>query len=401
MGRIDCIYFDHAATTPTDPEVLQAMLPFFTERYGNPATIYSLGTEAKAAVDEARASVASLIGCRPDEVYFTGGATESDNWAIKGAAWANEAKGRHIITSAIEHHAVLEPCEFLEKHGFEVTYVRVGSDGIVDPEDVRKAIRPDTILITIMHSNNEVGTIQPVEEIGKIAAEHRILFHTDAVQSAGKVPLDVKRIGCDMMSLSAHKLYGPKGVGALYVRKGARVGSLIQGGGQESKRRAGTLNVPGIVGMGTAFRLAAQRMEADSEQQRRLRDRLIEGILQIPDTRLNGHPIKRLPNNVNVCVEGAEGEAMLLALDEEGICASSGSACTSGTLDPSHVLLAMGVPPEIAHGSLRITLGRGNTMEHVERFLAVLPGIVERFRAMNPWYRRSRQTDTGAVIRGS
>ncbi|MGQ9524744.1 MAG: cysteine desulfurase NifS [Armatimonadota bacterium] len=401
MNRTDCIYMDHAATTPTDPQVLQAMLPFFTERYGNPATIYSLGTEAKAAVEEARASVAALIGCRPDEVYFTGGATEADNWAIKGTAWANESKGRHIITSAIEHHAVLEPCEFLEKHGFEVTYVRVGSDGIVDPEDVRKAIRPDTILITIMHSNNEVGTIQPVEEIGKIAAEHKILFHTDAVQSAGKVPLDVKQIGCDMMSLSAHKLYGPKGVGALYIRKGARVASLLQGGGQESKRRAGTLNVPGIVGMGAAFRIGGQRMEADNAYQCQLRDRLIEGILQIPDSRLNGHPTKRLPNNVNVCIEGAEGEAMLLALDEEGICVSSGSACTSGTLDPSHVLLAMGVPPEIAHGSLRITVGRSNTMEHVERLLEVLPRVVERFRSMNPWYRRSRSIDTGTAAKGS
>lgn len=400
MSRTGCIYFDHAATTPTDPEVLRAMLPFFTERFGNPASIYSLGTEAKAAVDEARASVAALIGCRPDEVYFTGGATESDNWAIKGAAWANESKGRHIITSAIEHHAVLEPCEFLEKHGFEVTYVRVGSDGIVDPDDVRKAVRPDTILITIMHSNNEVGTIQPVEEIGKIAAEHKILFHTDAVQSAGKIPLDVKQIGCDMMALSAHKVYGPKGVGALYIRKGARVGSLLQGGGQESKRRAGTLNVPGIVGMGAAFRLAAQRMEEDSAHQIQLRDRLIEGILQIPDSRLNGHRTKRLPNNVNVCIEGAEGEAMLLALDEEGICASSGSACTSGTLDPSHVLLAMGVPPEIAHGSLRLTLGRGNTIEHVERLLEVLPRIVERFRAMNPWYRRQRQFGAGVATGG-
>ena len=391
MNPNEIIYMDHAATTPTDPRVLEAMLPYFCSRYGNPSTIYSLGTEARAAVDEAREHIAALIGCKPDEIYFTGGATEADNWAIKWVTWANESRGRHIITSAIEHHAVLEPCEFLQRHGFEVTFVRVGSDGIVDPEDVRKAIRKDTILISIMHSNNEVGTIQPVEEIGKIAAEHGILFHTDAVQSAGKIPLDVNKIGCQMMSLSAHKLYGPKGVGALYIKKGTRITPLLHGGGQEKKKRAGTLNVPAIVGMGEAFRLAAEEMEEDARQQTVLRDRLIQGILQIPDTRLNGHPTKRLPNNVNVCVEGAEGEAMLLALDEEGICVSSGSACTSGTLDPSHVLLAMGIPPEIAHGSLRITLGRSNTAEHVERFLEVLPGIVERFRSMNPWYQKHRK----------
>jgi cysteine desulfurase len=391
MSQSGIVYLDHAATTPTAPEVLEAMLPYFSERYGNPSSLYSVGSEARAAVEHARESVAALIGAQPEEIYFTAGATESDNWAIKGAAWAHESRGRHIITSAIEHHAVLEPCHFLQKHGWEITFVGVGSDGIVDPGDVAKAIRPDTILISIMHSNNEVGTIQPIAEIGQIAAERKILFHTDAVQSAGKVPLDVRELHCDMMSLSAHKLYGPKGVGALYLRKGARIAPLIEGGGQENRRRAGTSNVPGIVGMGAAFHLGAQQMEADARHQIPLRDRVIEGILQMPDTRLNGHRTQRLPNNVSVCIEGAEGEAMLLGLDQEGICVSSGSACTSGTLDPSHVLLAMGVPVEVAHGSLRITLGRGNTQEDVDKLLSVLPDVVERFRAMNPWYARQRK----------
>lgn len=381
------IYLDHAATTPVHPEVLKAMLPYFAEQFANPSTLYRFGQEARLAVEEARASVAKLIGAEPGEIYFTAGATESDNWAIISTAGALESKGRHIITSAIEHHAVLGTCEFLKRQGYDVTLLPVDGDGLVDPEDVRRAITNETVLVTIMHSNNEVGTIEPIEEIGKIAREKGILFHTDATQSVGHVPLDVEELNADLLSLSAHKINGPKGVGALYIRKGVRIPAYLHGGAQESSKRAGTHNVPGIVGLGKAAEIARGTMDQEAIRIGRLRDRLIEGITaRIPDVRLNGHPTKRLPNNVNVSIAGVEGESMILLLDQLGICVSSGSACTSGSLAASHVLLAMGILHELAHGSLRLTLGLGNTDEDVDRVLEVLPGIVERLRAMSPMY---------------
>lgn len=381
------IYLDHAATTPTDPEVLQAMLPYFTDRFGSASTLYSLGKETKEAVEDAREKVALLIGARPDEVYFTSGGTESDNWAVIGTALAKKDKGNHIITTKIEHHAILEPCHFLEKQGFDVTYLPVDAEGMVDPEDVRKAINERTILISIMHANNEIGTIQPVDEIGKIAREEKVLFHTDTVQTVGSIPVDVNAIGCDMLSISGHKLYGPKGIGAMYIRKGVRIQRFMQGGGQESNRRSGTHNVPGIVGLGKAAELARDRMDETIPRLTTMRDKLIEGILtKIPDTRLNGHPTKRLPNNVNVSFEGIEGESIILLLDMHGICASSGSACTSGSLDPSHVLMSLGLKHEEAHGSLRLTLGRENSDWDVKNVLEALPVIVERLRMMSPLY---------------
>jgi cysteine desulfurase len=384
------IYLDHAATTPLHPDVLAAMMPYLTEQYANPSTLYSFGKEAREAVEEARARVAELIGAQPNEIYFTSGATESDNWAVVGAAYALESKGRHIVTSAIEHHAVLETCEFLEKRGWDVTVLPVDGDGLVDPDDVRKAITDQTVLIAIMHSNNEIGVIEPIAEIGAIAREKGILFHTDATQSIGKVPVDVNELRADLLSLSGHKIYGPKGVGALYIRKGARILPYLYGGGQEHKKRAGTHNVPGIVGLGKAAEIARQTMSEESARLTLLRDRLIEGILtRMPDTRLNGHPTKRLPNNVNVSIEGVEGESMILFLDAMGICVSSGSACTSGDLAASHVLLALGLPHEIAHGSLRLTLGRDNAEADVDRVLEVLPGIVNRLRAMSPMYEKT------------
>jgi len=392
------IYLDHAATTPTDPEVLQAMLPYFTERFGSASTLYSIGKESRQAVEEAREKVAGLTGSRPDEVFFTSGGTEADNWAIMGAAFANESKGNHIITSKIEHHAVLETCHFLEKHGFEVTYLPVDSDGLVDPEDVRRAITDRTILISIMHANNEIGTIEPVEEIGRIAREKRILFHTDTVQTVGSIPVDVNAIGCDALSVSAHKLYGPKGIGAMYLRKGARVQRIMQGGGQESNRRAGTHNVPGIVGLGKAAELALASMDESIPRLTSFRDRLIDGIFErIPDVRLNGHRTQRLPNNVNVSFEAIEGESIILLLDMHGICASSGSACTSGSLDPSHVLMALGLKHEEAHGSLRLTLGRDNTEWDVKNVLEVLPVIVERLRMMSPLYSAKKSEGIGVT----
>jgi len=379
------IYLDHAATTPTHPEVVKAMLPYFTDAFGNPSSIYSYGQEAKGAREEARTMVAELIGARSEEIIFTSGGTEADNFALKGIAYASEHKGNHIITTSIEHHAVMETCKFLERKGFKVTYLPVEGYGLVDPQDVKKAITDKTILISVMHANNEVGTIEPIGEIGKIAKEAEICFHTDAVQTVGHTPVNVDELGVDLLSVSAHKFYGPKGVGALYIRKGTRLVSFLHGGDQERRRRAGTENVPAIVGLGKAVELARQEMSKEAERLTYLRDQLIKGLLErIDHTRLNGHPLKRLPNNVNVSVDFVEGESMLLNLDLEGICASTGSACSSSSLEPSHVLLALGLSPEQAHGSLRFTLGRENTEENIERVLEVLPPIVAKLRAMSP-----------------
>ena len=388
MGRI---YLDYAATTPTHPEVVKAMLPHFTEEFGNPSSIYSYGQEAKGAIEEARAKVADLIAARSEEIVFTSGGTEADNFAIKGVAFANESKGNHIITSSIEHHAVIETGKFLERRGFSVTYLAVDEYGLVDPDDVRKAITGKTILISVMHANNEVGTIQPIAEMGKIAQEAGVYFHTDAVQTAGHIPVDVNKLGVDLLAMSAHKLYGPKGTGALYIRKGTKLVSFMHGGEQERRRRASTENVPGIVGFGRAAELAQQEMGGEARRLTYLRDELITGLLErIDHTRLNGHPINRLPNNVNVSVDFVEGESMLLNLDLEGICASTGSACSSSSLEPSHVLLAMGLSHEQAHGSLRFTLGKWTTGEEVERVLDVLPRIVAKLRAMSPLLKSQR-----------
>jgi len=385
MERI--IYFDHAATTPVKPEVLETMLPFFTEKFGNPSTIYSYGRESKKYIEDARDKVAKALGAQSKEIFFTGSGTEADNWAIKGVAYANRKKGNHIITSAIEHHAVLHACNFLEKEGFEVTYLPVDKDGLIDPEQVREAIRPETILISIMYANNEIGTIQPISEIGKIAKEKGIIFHTDAVQAVGSINVNVDDLNVDLLSLSAHKFYGPKGVGALYVRRGTKITSFLHGGAQERGRRASTENVPGIIGLGKAIELATSNLEENTKYVKRLRDRIIEEVLNtIPYVRLNGHREKRLPGNVNFSFEFIEGESLLLMLDMRGIAASSGSACTSGSLDPSHVLLAIGLPHEIAHGSLRITLGPDNTDEEIDYFLSILPEIVGRLREMSPLY---------------
>lgn len=378
---------DHAATTPTDNEVVKAMEPYFTQKYGNPNSIHSFGQEARKVVEEARKKVAHLIGANPSEIIFTGGGTESDNFAIKGIAWANQKKGNHIITSKIEHHAVLHSCQFLEKHGFRVTYLPVDKYGLIDPEDVKKAITDQTILVTIMYANNELGTIEPIKEIGKVVKGAGIYFHTDSVQTVGHIPIDVNDLGIDMLSMSGHKLYGPNGVGVLYLRKGTRIDSLIDGGSQEKNRRAGTENVAGIVGMGKAAELAEKRLvQGEEDKIIKLRDRLIKDIAEkIDHVHLNGHPTKRLPGNVNFCFEFIEGESMLLNLDIEGVAASSGSACTSGSLEPSHVLLAIGLPPEIAHGSLRLTLGKDNTEEEVEYVIGILPKIIEKLRALSPF----------------
>jgi len=379
------IYLDHAATTPAHPDVVKAMLPYFTDAFGNPSSIYSYGQEARGAVEEARTKVAELIGARDEEIIFTSGGTEADNFALKGAAYANEHKGNHIITTSIEHHAVMEVCKFLGKRGFKITYLPVDEYGLVDPDDVRKAITDKTILISIIHANNEVGTIEPTSEIGEIAKEAEVYFHTDAVQAVGHIPVHVDKLKVDLLSISAHKLYGPKGVGALYVRKGTKLVSFMQGGEQEKRRRAGTENVPAIVGLGKAVELAGKEMDKEAERLAGLRDKLIKGLVEkIDHVHLNGHPTRRLPNNVNVSVDFVEGESMLLNLDLEGICASTGSACSSATLEPSHVLLALGLSPEQAHGSLRFTLGRENSEEDMERVLEVLPGIVAKLRAMSP-----------------
>ena len=379
------IYLDYAATTPTNPEVVKTMLPYFSDAFGNPSSIYSYGQEAKGAMEEARDNVAALIGAQSEEVIFTSGGTEADNFALKGVAFGSESKGNHIITSSIEHHAVLETCKFLERRGFSITYLPVDAYGTVDPDDVRRAITDKTILISVMHANNEVGTIEPIAEIGKVAKEAGVYFHTDAVQTVGHIPVDVNEIKVDLFSMSAHKLYGPKGVGALYIRKGTKLISFIHGGEQESGRRASTENVSGIVGFGKAAELARQEINGEAERLTYLRDRLIKGLMErIDHTRLNGHPIMRLPNNVNVSVDYVEGESILLNLDLEGICASTGSACSSSNLEPSHVLLALGLSPEQAHGSLRLTLGKWTTEEEIDRVLDTLPGIVAKLRAMSP-----------------
>lgn len=379
------IYLDHAATTPTHPEVVEAMLPYFADAFGNPSSIYSFGQEAKGALEEVRDKVADFVGARREEIVFTSGGTEADNFAIKGVAYANEHKGNHIITTSIEHHAVIEPCQFLERRGFEVTYLPVDRYGLVDPQGVKEAITDKTILISVMHANNEIGTIEPIVEIGKIAQEVRICFHTDAVQTVGHIPVNVNELGVDLMAMSAHKFYGPKGVGALYIKKGTRIVPFLHGGEQEGGHRASTENVPGIVGFGKAIDLAGREMEEEVEHSTLLRDKLTQGLLKsIHRTYLNGHPTKRLPNNINVTCEFVEGESMLLNLDLEGIAASTGSACSSSSLQPSHVLLALGIPPERAHSSLRFTLGRESTEEEIDRVLDVLPRIVAKLRAMSP-----------------
>lgn len=381
------IYLDNAATTRTAPEVVEAMLPFFTEHYGNPSSVYSFAAENKEAVNCQKQAIAEILGAKANEIYFTAGGTESDNWAIKATAEAYQAKGNHIITSKIEHHAVLHTCEYLEKHGFEVTYLDVDEYGKVDPEAVKAAIRPETILISIMFANNEIGTIEPIKEIGAIAKEHGILFHTDAVQAFGQLPINVDELQIDMLSASGHKLNGPKGIGFLYIRKGVRIKSFIHGGAQERKRRAGTENVPGIVGFGTAAKRAGSSMKERAEQEIELRDYLIKRVLEeIPHSRLNGHPTDRLPNNANFSFRFIEGESLLLMLDMAGICGSSGSACTSGSLDPSHVLLAIGLPHEIAHGSLRLTLSEEIAKEEIDYTVDQLKKIVENLRKMSPLY---------------
>ena len=381
------IYLDNAATTKTAPEVVEAMLPYFTEHYGNASAVYGLGQESKEAINKARAQIAQVLGAKENEIYFTAGGSESDNWALKAAAEAYAGKGKHIITSKIEHHAILHTCEYLESQGFEVTYLDVDEFGEVKLSELKKAIRPDTILISIMFANNEIGTIQPIKEIGEIAHEHGILFHTDAVQAFGQVPIDVDELHIDMLSSSGHKLHGPKGIGFLYIRKGVKIRSFVHGGAQERKRRAGTENVPGIVGYGKAASLAAETMEERTAKEVELRDYLIERVMkEVPYTRLNGHPKKRLPNNANFSFQFVEGESLLIMLDMEGICGSSVSACTSGSLDPSHVLLAIGLPHEIAHGSLRLTLSEETTKEDIDYTVEAVKKIVDRLRSMSPLY---------------
>lgn len=381
------IYLDNAATTQVYPEVLEAMIPYFTEHYGNPSSIYSFAGESKRAVDAARNTMAEFLNASTEEIYFTGGGSESDNWALKATAEAYANKGKHIITSKIEHHAVLHTCEWLEKHGFEVTYLNVDENGLVDLEELKAAIRPDTILISVMFANNEIGTIEPIAEIGKIAKEHGVLFHTDAVQAFGHVPIDVQAMNIDMLSASGHKVNGPKGIGLMYIRKGIKIGSFIHGGAQERHRRAGTHNVPGIVGFAKAVELASRDMDRRMKYETELRDYYISRVeKEIPYAKLNGDRVKRLPNNTNFCFRFIEGESMLILLDQKGICASSGSACTSGSLDPSHVLLAIGLPHEIAHGSLRATLSEKTTKEDIDFTVDELKKIIERLRSMSPLY---------------
>ena len=381
------IYLDNAATTAVKPEVFEAMKPYYLENYSNPSSVYSFAGKAKKAVEDARERIAEALNAKSSEIYFTAGGSESDNWAIKGTAEALKEKGRHIITSKIEHHAVLHTCDWLEKNGYEVTYLDVDEDGIVSPEAVEAAIRPDTILITIMFANNEIGTIEPIKEIGAVAKKHGVLFHTDAVQAFGHVPVDVQEMNIDMLSASGHKFHGPKGIGFLYLRNGVKMGALLHGGAQERSRRAGTHNVPGIIGMGEAVRLAMEEMENNAKIETEIRDYLIQRIeSEIPYVKVNGHRTKRLPNNVNVCFRFIEGESLLIMLDQKGICASSGSACTSGSLDPSHVLLAIGLIHEIAHGSVRLTLSEDTTKEEADYVVDSLKFIVDRLRSMSPLY---------------
>jgi cysteine desulfurase len=384
------VYLDYAATTPMDPEVMKAMEPYFFEKFGNPSSVHSFGQEARKAIEDAREKVAAFLGAgKPDEIIFTSGGTESDNFALSGVAYALQAKGNHIIISAIEHHAVSEPAVALEKRGFKVTVIKVDKYGLVDPGDIKKAITDKTILISIMHANNEIGVIEPIAEIGKLAREKGIYFHTDAVQTVGHIPVNVNDLNVDLLSLSGHKFYGPKGVGCLYVRKGTRIETFLRGGGQEKGKRASTHNTPGIVGLGKALELCSQKMQQEAEFQTRLRDQIIKEIpKRIPEVALNGPLTQRLPNNVNFVIKYIEGESILLSLDMLGIAASTGSACTSESLEPSHVLLAIGLPHEIAHGSVRITLGRWTTQEDVDYLLEHLPKIVENLRAMSPLYEK-------------
>lgn len=381
------IYLDNAATTQVYPEVVEAMVPYFTEYYGNPSSIYSFAGAANKAVTTARETLADVINAKAEEIYFTGGGSESDNWAIKATAEAYGNKGKHIITTKIEHHAVLHTCEYLEKKGYEVTYLNVDENGTVKMDELRASIRSDTILISVMAANNEIGTIQPIEEIGRLAREHGVLFHTDAVQAFGHVPIDVDKMNIDMLSASGHKINGPKGIGLMYIRKGVKIRSFIHGGAQERQRRAGTHNVPGIVGFGKAAELANRNMLERIQYETGLREHLINRVLtEIPYSRLNGDREKRLPNNANFCFRFIEGESMLILLDQKGICGSSGSACTSGSLDPSHVLLAIGLPHEIAHGSLRLTLSEKTTKEDIDYTVDELKNIIERLRNMSPLY---------------
>lgn len=381
------VYLDNAATTKVRPEVVEAMLPYFTEIYGNASAVYDFGQKCKQAIEDARETIGSSIGTKASNIYFTAGGSESDNWALKGVAEAYKDKGKHIITTKIEHHAILHTCAYLEQQGYEVTYLDVDADGLVSPEDVKKAIRPDTILISVMFANNEIGTIEPIEEIGAIAHEHGILFHTDAVQAYAQVPIDVEKMHIDLLSASGHKLNGPKGIGFLYIRQGLKLKSFIHGGTQERKRRAGTENVPGIVGLGKAVEIAMATMDERIKKESELRDYLIARIEdEIPFAKLNGHRVKRLPNNINFCFRFIEGESMLIMLDMAGICGSSGSACTSGSLDPSHVLLAIGLPHEIAHGSLRLTLSDEITKDQLDYVVDHLKEIVAKLRSMSPLY---------------
>lgn len=391
------IYLDHAATTYVKPEVFEAMKPYFCEHFGNASSIYSIGRHSKKAVEEAREKVAKAIGAQVKEIYFTGSGSEADNWALKGVAAANKKKGNHIITSAIEHPAIMNSCKYLEGEGFEVTYLPVDSDGVVSLEDLKNAIKENTILISIMFANNEIGTIQSVQEIGAIARERGILFHTDAVQAVGNIPIDVEKMNIDLLSLSGHKLYGPKGIGALYVRKGVKISSFIHGGQQERGKRASTENIPAIVGLGKAIELAAENLEEYNKKLISLRERTIEGLMaKIPYIRLNGHRHNRLPGNVNISFQYIEGESLLLMLDMLGVCGSSGSACSSGSLDPSHVLMAIGLPHEIAHGSLRLSFGDENTDEDVDYILEEIPKIVNRLRDMSPLYEAVKKSGVNA-----
>lgn len=388
------VYADNAATTPVSQTVLNAMLPYYTEKYGNPSSLYAVGREAKKALEEARENVANHLGALPNEIFFTSGGSEADNWAIKGVAHELAKKGKkHIITSKFEHHAVLHTTEALEKEGFEVTYLEVYENGIVKPEDVEKAIREDTALVTIMYANNEIGTIQPIKEIGEICHKHNIIFHTDAVQAAGNVKINVKDQNIDLLSISSHKFHGPKGVGALYCRKGIVLPNLIDGGAQEKGRRAGTENTAGIVGMGFALETAVNTMDERNVRLKEIRDYVIDNALKIERSRVNGDRVKRLPGNASLCFEGVEGESLLLMLDQKGICASSGSACTSGSLDPSHVLLSLGLPHEIAHGSLRLSFSDVNTMEDAKYIISVLEPIIKRLRDMSPLWDRIKQSE--------
>lgn len=381
------VYLDHNATTPVHPEVLEAMLPYYKDKFGNASSIHGFGKEAKVALEESRERVAKLINASPSGIYFTSGGTESDNLAIKGAAFANRKKGKHIITSKIEHHAILESCKFLEKEGFEVTYLPVDGGGLIDPDDLKKAMRKDTILVSLMYANNEVGTIEPLEELCKITKENGVYFHTDAVQAMGKVPVDVQKLNVDMLSISAHKIYGPKGVGAIYIRKGTRITPWSHGGSHERSRRAGTENVPGIVGLVKAIEIAYRDMEEQSRYLRNLSESFYKKLTQaIPDVFLNGDLERRIPNTLNLSFKAVEGESMILSLDLKGVAVSTGSACASGALEPSHVLSAMGIAPEIGQAAIRFSFGRENTMEDVEYVVAILPEIVSRLRSMSPLY---------------